>query len=75
MKMFGHDHIPDDHKQIAPAYALQNSEKEIATRGCPQHGLTLVTTACDEVQIACAIATLEEFRHMTRIEARAFSKM
>jgi hypothetical protein len=75
MKMFGHNHISDHYQPIAPAHLLQHNEKEIATRGRAQHGLTLITTTRNEVQIARAITTLEEFRHMTRIDTQPFSKM
>jgi hypothetical protein len=75
MEMFRHNHIPDHHKPIAPAHALQHREEELAARVCTQHRLTLITTARDEVQIARAIKTLEELRHMTSIDAQPSSKM
>ena len=75
MKMFRHDHIPDDDKTIATAHLLQDSKKKVTAQRRAQHRLALIATAHDEVQIARPVTTLEKFWHMTRIDAHPFSKM
>ncbi len=63
MKMFGHDHVGDDHILITLAYLFENLHEQIAPPGTSQEGLPLEATCGDKVQIAAAVKTLEAFGH------------
>lgn len=63
MKVFGHDHVSENHESIALANFFQNGEKQIATAGRAQPGLSVITTAGDEVQVSGAIISFEISGH------------
>jgi len=63
MKVFGHDHVADDHELIAAAHPFQYFQEKVAACGRPQQGPTLVATAGDVVQMVGATVAFEALGH------------
>jgi hypothetical protein len=73
MKVFGHDHIADDHKLIAPADLFEDLEKKIAALSAAQQGLATITTTGDEMQVSGAVVAVKAPGHETRLEPKPSS--
>ena len=73
MKVFGHDHIADDHKLIAPADLCEDLEKKIAAFSGAQQGLATITTAGDEMQVSSALVPVKAPGHEQRLEPKPSS--
>jgi hypothetical protein len=66
--VFGHDHISENHKPIAPVYALQNPKENITPSGAVEERLPLVAAESEEVQIPSAIHAVQILRHERRLK-------
>src|SRR5712692_4404412 len=63
MNVLGHDHVSENCEVVRPAHLLQNVQEQSSARGSSQPGLSLVTTASDEVQAASAIVPFQARGH------------
>jgi len=67
VNVFRHEHIAQESKAIAASRILEDSEKQIASRGRLQLLLTPVTAKGDEVERAFEVIALQTCRHQTRL--------
>jgi hypothetical protein len=56
--VFWHDYVADYGEAVADSHLLDYFEEEVATFGSIKELLSAITTACDEVESACAVVTL-----------------
>jgi hypothetical protein len=59
----GHPPLTHDNKTIAPAYLLQDLEKQVAIQRAAEQWTALVATRGDEVEVSSATVAMESVGH------------
>src|SRR5271155_5834360 len=61
--MFGHHDVADEFKSVFRSHRTERLHQTIARGRKVKERAALITAACNEVQMICAITTFESLRH------------